>query len=390
MCRQYISNLRRVVEGVCACLPGFTLRVLRIFSFCPIISCRRRLLAALRASGRCVGYDRPIRLPCDNERVSKKLHRHACVAHRRRTNNGRLCSHSARSTGLDTSQCVVCGRVSFSVWQSPLFLQRYMRSYSHFMESLPNLHDCFQRLSTLGGGSPEYAAVSLPARQLMLAKRRQPLAEQVQHLVQRISQLAGHSTPLASSVSPGSAATAAAAAAMAASAAAAAAAAASAAAVVAGAAAGGDFAVPNNNTTGAGGVVSGGPPNMNSVGACRSRLAAAAAAAAAATAAVVNLGGSPRGPLMLSTGGGGAGASGVAGGTAGQGAVGSVGCLGPQRAGYFLSGSAASPTAGGGAFLGCFDELLWDYQRCPDTALMCLFVHPHDELRKLALQLYIR
>ncbi|PHJ25472.1 acetyl-coa carboxylase acc2, partial [Cystoisospora suis] len=275
------------------------------------------------------------------------------------------------------------------VWQSPLFLQRYMRSYSHFMESLPNLHDCFQRLSTLGGGSPEYAAVSLPARQLMLAKRRQPLAEQVQHLVQRISQLAGHSTPLASSVSPGSAATAAAAAAMAASAAAAAAAAASAAAVVAGAAAGGDFAVPNSNTTGAGGVVSGGPPSMNSVGACRSRLAAAAAAAAAATAAVVNLGGSPRGPLMLSTGGGGAGASGVAGGSAGQGTVGSVGCLGPQRAGYLLSGSGASPTAGGGAFLGCFDELLWDYQRCPDTALMCLFIHPHDELRKLALQLYI-
>ncbi|KFH15802.1 acetyl-coA carboxylase ACC2, partial [Toxoplasma gondii MAS] len=76
------------------------------------------------------------------------------------------------------------------VWQSPVFLQRYMRSYSHFMESLPHLHDCLQRLSTLGGGSPEYSAVSLPARQLMLIKRRKPLEEQVRHVIHRIAQLA--------------------------------------------------------------------------------------------------------------------------------------------------------------------------------------------------------
>lgn len=148
--------------------------------------------------------------------------------------------------------------------------------------------------------------------------------------------------------------------------------------------------MPGSNTPGAGGVVSGGPGSMTSVGACRSRLAAAAAAAAAATAAVVNLGGSPRGPLMLSGGGGGAGVNAVAGGAPGQGAVANVGCLGTQRVAYMFPGSGASPTAGCGAFLGCLDELLWDYQRCPDTALMCLFIHPHDELRKLALQLYIR
>lgn len=123
-----------------------------------------------------------------------------CVHVRSQSNQGRpqfrfLCTRPTCTHPL-LRVWAVCGVVSSSVWQSPLFLQRYMRSYSHFMESLPNLHDCFQRLSTLGGGSPEYAAVSLPARQLMLTKRRQPLAEQVQHLVQRISQLTGHSTPL--------------------------------------------------------------------------------------------------------------------------------------------------------------------------------------------------
>ncbi|KFG47495.1 acetyl-coA carboxylase ACC2, partial [Toxoplasma gondii GAB2-2007-GAL-DOM2] len=115
------------------------------------------------------------------------------------------------------------------VWQSPVFLQRYMRSYSHFMESLPHLHDCLQRLSTLGGGSPEYSAVSLPARQLMLIKRRKPLEEQVRHVIHRIAQLANCARLAVSPTSPlpsSSAAAAAAAAAVAASAAASAAAAA--------------------------------------------------------------------------------------------------------------------------------------------------------------------
>ncbi|CBZ55747.1 hypothetical protein NCLIV_061720 [Neospora caninum Liverpool] len=266
------------------------------------------------------------------------------------------------------------------VWQSPVFLQRYMRSYSHFMESLPHLHDCLQRLSTLGGGSPEYSAVSLPARQLMLIKRRKPLEEQVRHVVQRISYLANSTRLVTSPTSAlpepsSSAAAAAAAAAVAASAAAAAAAAASAAAVAANAAGPGAGAGAGAGTGAGAGPGPGGPSgpacsSLNAVGACRSRLAAAAAAAAAATAAVVNLS-SPSSPVLLPA----------------RHPVAATPTAGGAQ--LLFSGTGASPVAGGGCFFGSLDELLWDFEGCPDNVLMCLFLHPNDELKRCALQLYI-